>query len=50
MNPFGDADKCSTDGVAYISFGQWVGVSAFWLDSFDPVHLSKVGYHFVLNL
>ncbi|CAK8542194.1 unnamed protein product [Lathyrus sativus] len=24
-NPFGDSLKCSTDGTAYISFGQWVG-------------------------
>ncbi|PIA46178.1 hypothetical protein AQUCO_01600442v1 [Aquilegia coerulea] len=24
-NPFGDYDKCSQDGNAYISFGQWVG-------------------------
>ncbi|XP_048320185.1 protein PIN-LIKES 6 [Ziziphus jujuba] len=24
-NPFGDSNKCSTDGTAYISFGQWVG-------------------------
>ncbi|KAJ8647839.1 hypothetical protein MRB53_000862 [Persea americana] len=24
-NPFGDSDKCSMDGNAYISFGQWVG-------------------------
>ncbi|PIN05663.1 putative membrane protein [Handroanthus impetiginosus] len=24
-NPFGDFDKCSQDGNAYISFGQWVG-------------------------
>ncbi|KAL2634479.1 hypothetical protein R1flu_005958 [Riccia fluitans] len=24
-NPFGDVDKCNSDGVAYISFGQWVG-------------------------
>ncbi|KAG6603513.1 protein PIN-LIKES 6-like [Cucurbita moschata] len=24
-NPFGDSEKCSTDGIAYISFGQWVG-------------------------
>lgn len=23
-NPFGDTDKCSQDGNAYISFGQWV--------------------------
>uniref|UniRef100_A0A6N2K9F4 Auxin efflux carrier family protein n=1 Tax=Salix viminalis TaxID=40686 RepID=A0A6N2K9F4_SALVM len=22
-NPFGDSEKCSTDGTAYISFGQW---------------------------
>ncbi|KAF2306582.1 hypothetical protein GH714_019587 [Hevea brasiliensis] len=25
-NPFGDSEKCSTDGTAYISFGQWVGL------------------------
>ncbi|RDX99698.1 Protein PIN-LIKES 6 [Mucuna pruriens] len=24
-NPFGEFEKCSTDGTAYISFGQWVG-------------------------
>ncbi|KAF6172657.1 hypothetical protein GIB67_041980 [Kingdonia uniflora] len=24
-NPFGDSDKCSEEGNAYISFGQWVG-------------------------
>ncbi|KAJ7961029.1 Auxin efflux carrier family protein [Quillaja saponaria] len=24
-NPFGEYEKCSTDGTAYISFGQWVG-------------------------
>ncbi|KAI4318906.1 hypothetical protein MLD38_032561 [Melastoma candidum] len=24
-NPFGDSEKCHTDGTAYISFGQWVG-------------------------
>ncbi|KAK6118169.1 hypothetical protein DH2020_048070 [Rehmannia glutinosa] len=24
-NPFGDFNKCSQDGNAYISFGQWVG-------------------------
>ncbi|XP_038988297.1 protein PIN-LIKES 6-like [Phoenix dactylifera] len=24
-NPFGDPNKCSQDGNAYISFGQWVG-------------------------
>lgn len=24
-NPFGDSEKCSLDGNAYISFGQWVG-------------------------
>ncbi|XP_044473087.1 protein PIN-LIKES 6-like isoform X2 [Mangifera indica] len=23
-NPFGDSDKCKTDGTAYISFGQWM--------------------------
>ncbi|MBA0749263.1 hypothetical protein Gogos_003211 [Gossypium gossypioides] len=24
-NPFGDTDTCTTQGTAYISFGQWVG-------------------------
>ncbi|WVZ06673.1 hypothetical protein V8G54_020019 [Vigna mungo] len=24
-NPFGDSEKCTKDGTAYISFGQWVG-------------------------
>ncbi|CAM6032992.1 unnamed protein product [Sphagnum compactum] len=24
-NPFGDPDSCNSNGVAYISFGQWVG-------------------------
>ncbi|XP_023633461.1 protein PIN-LIKES 6 [Capsella rubella] len=24
-NPLGDSEKCSIDGTAYISFGQWVG-------------------------
>ncbi|EOY04376.1 Auxin efflux carrier family protein isoform 1 [Theobroma cacao] len=24
-NPFGDTETCSTQGTAYISFGQWVG-------------------------
>ncbi|GLU14791.1 hypothetical protein SLE2022_313390 [Rubroshorea leprosula] len=24
-NPFGDSERCSTNGTAYISFGQWVG-------------------------
>ncbi|XP_042476050.1 protein PIN-LIKES 6 [Macadamia integrifolia] len=24
-NPFGDSNKCTQDGNAYISFGQWVG-------------------------
>jgi hypothetical protein len=31
-NPFGDSEKCSTDGTAYISFGQWVGFPHFSLD------------------
>lgn len=30
-NPFGDSEKCSTDGTAYISFGQWVGFYYFYL-------------------
>ena len=30
-NPFGDSDKCSQDGNAYISFGQWVSSRTyFW--------------------
>lgn len=28
-NPFGDSQKCAREGTAYISFGQWVRVSAF---------------------
>lgn len=28
-NPFGDFNKCSTDGTAYISFGQWVGLTFY---------------------
>jgi hypothetical protein len=30
-NPFGDSEKCSKDGTAYISFGQWVGFQHFSL-------------------
>lgn len=26
-NPFGDSAKCSQDGNAYISFGQWASCS-----------------------
>uniref|UniRef100_A0A0E0DT48 Uncharacterized protein n=1 Tax=Oryza meridionalis TaxID=40149 RepID=A0A0E0DT48_9ORYZ len=25
LNPFGDSNKCTQDGNAYLSFGQWVG-------------------------
>jgi len=30
-NPFGDSEKCSKDGTAYISFGQWVGSQSLHL-------------------
>lgn len=32
-NPFGDSLKCSTDGTAYISFGQWVS-SRYLVDQY----------------
>ncbi|OWM67028.1 hypothetical protein CDL15_Pgr000480 [Punica granatum] len=34
-NPFGDFDKCSTDGTAYISFGQWVGAIVLYTYVFN---------------
>ncbi|CAN6882519.1 unnamed protein product, partial [Brassica oleracea] len=30
-NPFGDSEKCSIDGTAYISFGQWVGAIILYI-------------------
>lgn len=38
-NPFGDSNSCSEQGVAYISFGQWVGavlVYTFVFHMFSP--------------
>lgn len=32
-NPFGDSEKCSTDGTAYISFGQWVSLDLLLISS-----------------
>ncbi|XP_022860830.1 protein PIN-LIKES 6-like [Olea europaea var. sylvestris] len=34
-NPFGDSDKCSEDGNAYISFGQWVGAIVLYTYVFN---------------
>ncbi|KAK4798003.1 hypothetical protein SAY86_030329 [Trapa natans] len=34
-NPFGDSETCSTDGTAYISFGQWVGAIILYTYVFD---------------
>ncbi|KAF8394787.1 hypothetical protein HHK36_018723 [Tetracentron sinense] len=34
-NPFGDSDKCSQDGNAYISFGQWVGAILLYMYVFQ---------------
>lgn len=51
-NPFGDSDKCSQDGNAYISYGQWVGAIILYTyvyqmlapppEGFDGVGLIKV--------
>lgn len=40
-NPFGDSEKCSTDGTAYISFGQWVGFKHLFL---------IIGYYLIVIL
>ncbi|KAI5662907.1 hypothetical protein M9H77_22230 [Catharanthus roseus] len=34
-NPFGDTEKCSQDGNAYISFGQWVGAIVLYTYVFN---------------
>ncbi|KAK6943330.1 Membrane transport protein [Dillenia turbinata] len=34
-NPFGDSIKCSQDGTAYISFGQWVGAIVLYTYVFN---------------
>ncbi|CAI9768434.1 unnamed protein product [Fraxinus pennsylvanica] len=34
-NPFGDSAKCSQDGNAYISFGQWVGAIVLYTYVFN---------------
>ncbi|XP_019188042.1 PREDICTED: protein PIN-LIKES 6 [Ipomoea nil] len=34
-NPFGDSNKCSQDGNAYISFGQWVGAIVLYTYVFN---------------
>lgn len=34
-NPFGDSDKCSQDGNAYIAFGQWVGAIVLYTYVFN---------------
>ncbi|KAE8734031.1 putative cytochrome P450 [Hibiscus syriacus] len=33
-NPFGDTETCSTQGTAYISFGQWVGAIILYTYAF----------------
>jgi predicted permease len=42
-NPFGDSDKCSRDGNAYISFGQWVGAIVLYTYVFQMLAPPKEG-------
>ncbi|KAL3697079.1 hypothetical protein R1sor_011155 [Riccia sorocarpa] len=46
-NPFGDVDKCNSDGVAYISFGQWVGAVVVYTYVYQmlapPASLEDIG-------
>ncbi|KAI4365592.1 hypothetical protein MLD38_021562 [Melastoma candidum] len=42
-NPFGDSEKCSTDGTAYISFGQWVGAIILYTYVFNMLALPPEG-------
>ncbi|KAL2634177.1 hypothetical protein R1flu_005656 [Riccia fluitans] len=46
-NPFGDVDKCNSDGVAYISFGQWVGAVVVYTFVYQmlapPASLEDIG-------
>ncbi|XP_074311957.1 protein PIN-LIKES 6 [Silene latifolia] len=34
-NPFGDSEKCSQDGTAYIAYGQWVGAIILYTYVFE---------------
>ncbi|KAH6832383.1 Auxin efflux carrier family protein [Perilla frutescens var. hirtella] len=43
-NPFGDTDKCSQDGNAYISFGQWVGAIILYTYVFQMLAPPPGGY------
>lgn len=40
-NPFGDSNKCSQDGNAYISFGQWVCCFSLLVPSYFIVSFSS---------
>lgn len=44
-NPFGSPDKCSQDGTAYISFGQWVGAIILYTYVFNMLAPPPEGYY-----
>lgn len=43
-NPFGDTDACSTQGTAYISFGQWVGAIILYTYVYTMLKPPPEGY------
>ncbi|KAM7265458.1 hypothetical protein ACFE04_003141 [Oxalis oulophora] len=49
-NPFGSSDKCSTDGTAYISFGQWVGAIILYTYVFNMLAPPPEGSFDIDNL
>ncbi|XP_030466818.1 protein PIN-LIKES 6 [Syzygium oleosum] len=46
-NPFGDSGTCSTDGTAYISFGQWVGAIVLYTYVFNMLAPPPEGTFYV---
>eukprot|EP00249_Psilotum_nudum_P002704 c15826_g1_i1 orf=335-1543(+) len=52
-NPFGRSDSCNQEGVAYISFGQWVGaviVYTFVFHMLSPSNISKESVKLPLDI
>ncbi|KAH9604759.1 hypothetical protein KSS87_005429 [Heliosperma pusillum] len=46
-NPFGDSEKCSQDGIAYIAFGQWVGAIILYTYVFEMLKPPPEGTFYV---
>lgn len=44
-NPFGNPEKCSQDGTAYISFGQWVGAIVLYTYVFHMLAPPPEGFY-----